>query len=274
MIAIMGAGELGGALACRLAGRGRLAEIRLVDDDAGVASGKALDIRQMGPIAGFDTRVIAAADPLSAAGASVIVVADAVGEGEWTGDRGVELVGTLLRAGSRAPIVFAGPNQTGLMEACYGQLGVPANRLAGTAASAMTGAVRSLVAAELDASGVDVAVALAGRPPALVVGWSSATAGGELVSDRLPAHRMLAISGLLGKLWPPGPYAIAAATARIVEALVLGSRQRHQALAIQEDEPGARGTATMQLLELGAGRIRGRALPTLSPVEQQASRGS
>jgi hypothetical protein len=271
MIAILGAGALGGALAHRLADRGRVPEIRLIDEAAGVASGKALDIRQTGPIGRFETRVIAASDPLAAAGASAIVVADAADQGEWTGEGGVASIERLRRAGSKAPLIFAGANQIELMEACFARLGIPADRLLGTAASAVVGAVRSLVAAELDASGVDVHVALAGCPPGLVVAWSSATAGGQLITERLPAHRLLAMSGLLARLWPPGPYAIASATATIVEALVLGSRQRHQALAVQENEPGARGEATMQLLELGHGRILGHALPTLSPVERQAS---
>lgn len=269
MIAILGAGALGGAVAHRLAERGHVSEIRLIDEAAGIASGKALDIRQTGPIGRFGTEVIAASDPLAAAGASAVVVADAAALGEWAGDGGVALVEKLRRAGSKAPLIFAGPNQTELMEACFAGLGIPANRLVGAAASAVVGAVRSLVAAELDASGVDVNVALAGRPPALVVGWSSATVAGQLISERLPAHRILAMSGLLSRLWPPGPYAIASATAGIVEALVLGSRRRHQALAIEEDEPGARGMATIQLLDLGHGRILGRALPTLSPVERR-----
>jgi len=267
-VAILGAGALGGALAHRLAARARIGEIRIVDEAAGVATGKALDIQQAGPIQHADTRLTAAADVLAAVGAAVVVVADAHEGGEWAGDRGLALIEKLVRAGSTAPIVFAGPSQGALMEQAASKLGVPIDRLVGTAASAVVGQVRALVGADADVSGTDVSVAVAGRPPALVIGWSSATIAGSAIAERLPAHRMLAIASTVGRLWPPGPYAIASATAPIVEALVLGSRRRHQAAAILDGEFGARGIAAMLPLELGHGRILSRSVPTLSPQER------
>jgi hypothetical protein len=66
-----------------------------------------------------------------------------------------------------------------------------------------------------------------------------------LVTERVPAHRLLAISDSVKRLWPPGPYAIGAATAPIAEALIDGSRRRHAALAILDGEFGARGVAAM-----------------------------
>jgi len=266
--AIIGAGPLGGALAHRLAERGRVGEVRLIDDAAGVATGKALDIQQSGPVQRSDTRLTAASDVLATSGASVIVLADAVNDGEWTGDRGLELVERILRTGNNAPLVFAGPGQAALMEQCASKLGVSVDRLVGTAPSAVVGAVRALVGADTDVSGVDVAVTVSGRPPALVVGWLAATIGGAAAAERLPAHRMLAISSTVRRLWPPGPYAIASATAQVVEALVAGSRRRHQALTILDGEFGARGVACMLPLELGGGRILSRTVPSLSPQER------
>ncbi len=268
MIAILGAGDLGGAIAQRLAERARVGGVRLIDEAAGVAAGKALDIRQSGPVLRSDVHVTAASDALDAVGADVIVLAGDVGGGEWTGARGLALVEKLERAGSRAPLVFAGPGQAELMEACAAKLGVAANRMMGTAVGAAVGAIRALAGAEIDQSGVDVSIALAGRPPSLVIGWSAARVGGALLSERLAAHRMLAVSSKLARLWPPGPYAIASATAPVVEALVRGSRRQHQALAILEGEYGVRGVAAMLLLTLGHGRILARSEPTLSPRER------
>src|SRR6187431_3206247 len=111
-VAIVGAGPLGGAIAHALAERERVREIRLIDDRSSVAAGKALDIRQTGPIDGVDTRLEGAGDVLAASGASVIVIADRVDGGEWQGDEGLALVRKLIRAGAAAPIVFAGPAQT------------------------------------------------------------------------------------------------------------------------------------------------------------------
>ena len=46
MIAVIGAGPLGGALAHALARRNRVGDVRLIDPDVTVAQGKALDILQ------------------------------------------------------------------------------------------------------------------------------------------------------------------------------------------------------------------------------------
>ena len=270
-VAILGAGPLGGAIAHRLAERSRIGHVRLIDETAAVATGKALDIFQAGPVVASDVRVTAASDVLAAAGASVIVLADALEGGEWAGDRGLAVVEKMLRGGSEAAFVFAGPEQAALMERCAAKLGVAVNRLLGTAVSGVSSAVRALAGAEADVSGAEVAVALAGRPPSLVVAWSAATIGGSAAADRLPAHRMLAISSTIARLWPPGPYAIASATAPVVEALVLGSRKRHQALAILDGELDARGIAAMLTLELGRGRILSRTVPTLSPQERTSA---
>jgi len=269
-VAIMGAGSIGGALAHRLAERARVGEVRLIDEAAGVATGKALDIQQAGPVQRSDTRLTAASDVLAASGASVIVIADAVDAGEWTGDRGLDLIEKIVRTGTNAPLVFAGPNQIELMERCASKLGLAADRLVGSSSSAVVGAVRALTAAEADVSGVEVAITVNGRPPSFVIGWSAATVAGAAASERVPAHRMLAISATVKRLWPPGAYAIASATAPVVEGLISGSRRRLQALAILDGEYGARGVACMLPLELGHGRILSRAMPTLSPQERTA----
>jgi len=267
-VAIFGAGELGGAIAHALAGRGRVREITLVDEAVDVASGKALDIRQAGPIDRCDVDVSAAADPLSAAGASVIVLADAVASGEWKDDRGLALLDRLMRAGTAAAFVFAGPNQTTLMRAAARELGVAADRVVGTAASAVVGTVRALVGLEAGGAGVGVSVTVGGRPPAFVVAWSSATISGSLVTDRVPAHRLLAVGQSLRRFWPPSARAIAAPTSRIVEALVRGSRDRHQALTILDGDFGSRGGVAMMPLSIGPGRVLARVMPSLSPQER------
>jgi hypothetical protein len=150
---------------------------------------------------------------------------------------------------------------------------VPVDRLIGAAAAAQVSAARALIGLELGLSGAAVHVAIAGRPPAFTVGWSSATAGGSLLADRIAPHRLLALSESLAKLWPPGPQVIGAATARLVEALVLGSRHEHQAMTILDGEFGAKGVAAMLPLALGDGRVLRRVMPTLTAQETTAMLG-
>ncbi|MEO8482165.1 MAG: hypothetical protein ABI634_08150 [Acidobacteriota bacterium] len=266
LIAIVGAGPIGATVAHRLAQRARVNTVRLIDASGAAAAGKALDIRQSGPVERFDTIVEADDDVRAAAAADVIVVADEIAGGEWQGDRGLAMIRQLVQAGIRAPLVFAGPSQTWLIEAAYRELKVPAARLIGSAASAVAAAVGAIAGLETGMSAVDVAVV--GRPPALVIGWTSAACQGMLVTDRVPAHRLAAIAQAMPRLWPPKPYAIGAATAPIVEALVDGSRRHHQALTVIDGDFDARGAAIMLPLHLGRGRVVSHTLPSLSPQER------
>ena len=267
-VAILGAGPIGGAAAESLARRARVGSVRIVDADVQVATGKALDILQAGPVNGVNTRVSAAADPLSATGESVIVIADTVKDGEWTGDAGLALVEKLARAGAPAPIVFAGPSQVALLEASARDLKLPAHRLVGSGASAIVGTARTLAGMELGLSSVELTVV--GRPPHFVIGWSAASAAGSLVVDRVPAHRLLSISQSIARFWPPGPYAIGAATAVIVEALIFGSRRLHPGLTVASHGLGPDGMAMMVPLELGRQRVLSHVTPSLSPQERTA----
>jgi len=268
LVAILGAGPLGAATAHRLAQRGRVNSIQLIDAGLDAGKGKSLDIEQSAPIDQFNTRISATNDALAAVGATAIVVADELLDGEWIGDRGTALVERLVRAATRAPLVFAGPGQDELMEACAKRLGVPSNRIVGTASSAIVGAVRTMAAVELDLA--DVELAVVGRSPSFTIGWSAATSSGLLVTDRIPPHRLLSISQALPRLWPPGPFAIGAATARVVEGLINGTRRLECATTVVDGDLGVRHTAVMLPLRLGHQRVLSYEMPSLSPQERIA----
>jgi hypothetical protein len=241
VVAIIGAGDLGGALASKLAGRNRVREVRLIDQAAGVAAGKALDILQAGPVEGSTTRVIApvpAASPatggtpqadLSAvAGASVIVLADEVGPPvtEIQGEAGLALLKRVRSYNAVAPIVCAGASQAWLVALGAAELGIPATHIVGSAPLALVAALRALVALELNGSAQDVSLTLAGQPPqAIAVAWQTASVRGESLERLLDAPAQRRIESRLRYLWPPGPYALAAAAARMTEGLLAGCRQ-------------------------------------------------
>lgn len=271
-VSIIGAGPIGTSIAHRLAERDRIGPITLIDTNGPVAAGKALDIVQSGPIAPFDTRISTADDELAAVVSPIIVIADDSTQGPWDGERGLALVSRLVRAGTNAALVFSTPSQAWLMEKVRTEVGVPADRLIGTAAAAMVSAVRALAGLEIGMASVEAAVV--GRPPALVVGWSTATADGVLLTERVPAHRLLAISQALPHVWPPAPYSIASATAPIVEALEAGSRRMHHALTIVDGDLGARHRAVLLPLELGGYRVQAYRVPTLSRQERTELEGT
>lgn len=268
-IAIIGAGALGGAIAHKLAGRDRVAEVRLVDPEGRIAEGKALDIQQSSPIEAFSCRVTGATSFKAAVGADVIVLADAAASGsEYAGEPGLSLVRELARAGSTAPIVCAGAAQRELIAKAVIELRLPRVRLIGSAPAALESALRAIAGLMIDGSGVEVCLRVVGVPPrAAVVAWEEATVGGQPLSSYLPAHVIAALNARIPGLWPPGPYALASAAARVIESLVHGSRRRYCCFVSLEQGALREAVAAMPVM-LRPGGVARVVEPTLTRQEQ------
>jgi len=271
LIAVIGAGPLGGALAQSLACRSRVAEVRLIDPAGAVAQGKALDILQSSPVEQFSTRLSAADAIIAAAGADVIVLADFVQGGEIGGEGGLALLRQLARVEGRAPLLFAGGAQRDLMVKAVQELHIAPRRLVGSAALALESAVRAITAALVDASPTDLSIGIAGVPPRnVVIGWDAATAFNQPIARVLPAHEMAALSSRLPALWPPGPYALASAAARVAEALASGSRRRYTAFAALDVADAGRNFIAAVPVEFVEGGIGKVVEPALSRHERTA----
>jgi malate dehydrogenase len=270
LIAVIGAGPLGGALAHKLAGRSRVAHVRLIDPEARIAEGKALDILQSSPIEQFSARVTAAASIPAAAGADAIVLADLV-SGEIAGEAGLALLRQLARLETTAPIVFAGGAQRELMMRGLAELHLSPGRLIGSAPLALESSVRAVTAALLDASPADLSIGIAGVPPRdAVIGWAGATAFHQPIASSLAAHHMAAISSRLPALWPPSSYTLASAAARVAEALAAGSRRRYTCFAAVDVAGAGRNLVAAVPVEIVKGGI-GRVIePALSRHERTA----
>src|SRR5262245_8613717 len=267
-IAIVGAGALGGTLAHRLAARGRVSEVRLIDEQASVAQGKALDIQQSGAVEGFSARLTSAGAIEAAAGADAIVIADASpGDLEHGGEAGLALVKRIASIETTAPLISAGAGQRLLLAPAATELHVPPRRLIGSAPGALESAVRALTGLEADGSGVEVQLRVVGVPPdAAVVAWEEATAFGQPVSTVLPPHRIAAISARLPRLWPPGPGVLASAAARAAEAVTNGARRRYSCFVVIEEGSNVRVLAMP--VELGRGGVVRVLRPALTRQEQ------
>lgn len=260
-VSIVGAGELGGAIARTLARRGRFTRIRLIDDAGTVAAGKALDIQQAGPIESYDARLTGETDLAAAAGASVVVVADRAGDGgEWTGDAALVMVRQLLDLGVGSPIVVAGAGARDLIERATPELRVDRARLIGSAPEALASAVRAVVALEANGSPADVRLSIVGVPPTqAIVPWSDASIAGYSAARVLDASALARIDRRIPALWPPGPYALASAGARVAEAAALGSRRVFCCFAAI-DARGACASVPIVISDRGVERIIAPAL--------------
>jgi malate dehydrogenase len=251
-IAIVGSGTLGGSVAHTLATRDRVSEVRLIDAAGSVARGKALDIVQSSPIDNFTTRVTASESVESAVGAAVVVIADAAaGNAEHSGEGGLALLRHLIRAGSNAPLLFAGAAQTELMGRAVTELHLPRALVAGSGPFALESALRALVGLSLDGSGVEVSLRVVGVPPRnAVVAWEEATAFGQPLSTQLAPHTIAGLTARIPGLWPPGPYALGSAAARVAEAIAFGSRRRFSCFVVADSGP-VRAAVVSMPVELG-----------------------
>src|SRR5262245_6427760 len=185
-VAIIGAGELGGACAHALARADVARTITLVDDKGRVAAGKALDISQAAPVEGFATQTRGATELSAVSGAELIVIADRFGGGEWQGEDALALLRRLSQMAGRAAIVCAGASACEAIERGVIELKLSRERVLGTAPEALCGAARALVALTAKCSPQDVALSVLGVPPAhIVIAWDDATIGGFAATQTL-----------------------------------------------------------------------------------------
>jgi malate dehydrogenase len=270
-VAIVGAGELGGAVAHVLARRDAVRSIVLADESGRVAAGKALDIAQAAPVESFATQITGTTDLATVAGSSVVVVADRAVQGPWSTDEGLLLLKRLMQTAPRAVFVCAGPSSRELVERGVRELRIDRRRLLGTAPEALAAGARALVALSANSSPRDVAITVLGVPPShTVIPWQDATIGGFALTRRLdePARRTLAVR--IARLWPPGSYALASAAAAVVEAMAGRTRRTACCFVVPDAGSGTRARAAALPVRVDAAGIAEIIEPTLSVVEQVA----
>jgi malate dehydrogenase len=270
-VCIIGAGELGGACAHTLARRERVRRVLILDDAAGVAAGKALDIQQAGAIDGSHTDLQGSADLSRSIGAAVCIIADRSGRSsnEWQGDDALAMLRRLVPYLGESPIVFAGPSQGALLEAAALELHIRRERLIGSAAEALSGAVKAIVAIEAHCSTTEIGLTVLGAAPrGFVVPWSEASVGGHALERVLTQVQLSRIENRLAHLWPPGPYALGLAAARVTEAIVGSDRRTFSVMTMLNGEFGARGRVGVLPAILSKQGIVATRVPALSTRER------
>lgn len=270
-VAIIGGGDLGGALAHVLARRGAARTVRLIDAAGRVAEGKALDIAQAAPVEGFATAMVGGTDWASAAGADAIVIADRFGAGEWDGDDAVLLLSQLARAAPRAILVCAGASQRDLVERGVRDRRIPRARLFGSAPEALASAARALAALAVDGSPRDVSLSVLGVPPDhTVIPWQDAALAGFALARMLDEPSRRRLEARAAALWPPGPYALASAAAIAIDAAA-GRTRRIVSCFVAPDTASGENTRTAAMpVRIGAAGIIDVVMPPLSVVERIA----
>jgi malate/lactate dehydrogenase len=86
----------------------------------------------------------------------------------------------------------------------------------------------------------------------------------------LAPHHLAALSSRLGALWPPAPYTLGSAAARVAEALALGARRRYTCFAPIDAAGAGRGVVAAVPVEIVKGGIGRTLVPALSRHERTA----
>ena len=265
-VVILSAGDIGGATARQLAATDLVSRIVLVDDLAGVASGKALDVAQSAPVDGYHTALAGSNDVAAVVGAAVVVIADrAAGSAEWQGDEALALLKRVAGLNQAAPLLCAGASQAGLIEKLVTEAGVSRARVFGSAPEALRSAVVAITALEANAAPVDVSLSVLGKPPhQVIVPWDEAAISGRSATNVLSAAQLARLDARIARLWPPGPYALAAAATHLIRSALTRSPRVHAAMVAAVRDEGAPGRAAMMPVTLNTTGIATLVEPALS----------
>jgi malate/lactate dehydrogenase len=222
-------------------------------------------------VAGSHTRLEGTDDFTRVAGCSVCVVADRTGapSAEWRGDDGLALLTRLDPYLDTAPIVFAGPTQADLLGAAAREAHLSRRRLIGSAPEALAAAITAVVAMEAGCSPAEVRLTVLGSPPSgFMVPWSEASIGGFALERVLTQVQMSKLESRAARLWPPGPYTLGLAAARVAEAIVSSSRRAYSVLTVLSGEYGVRGKVAAVPSLMTPDGITETRVPTLTTRER------
>ncbi len=268
LVAIIGAGEIGGAVARALSRRARVGTNRLIDEDGAIARGKALDLMQAGPMHRSDVRIDAAHDIAAAHGAAAIVIADrAAADADWTPEAGLTVLRRLAGSGAleESVVICAGAGHRTLMQMGFDELGISRRRVIGSAPESLAATARALVAIEARAASNQVALTVIGRPPDRVaILWSEGSVGGHSIPALLSPPQMARIERRLRGLWPPGPGALGTSAALLCEAAALGSRRIFSAFVSLDRDNGTKAPVCAWPVAVGPSGLERVTSPVLT----------
>ena len=288
---VVGAGNVGATCAQELARRD-YCDVVLVDIKEGLPEGKALDINQAGAVLGYEPNVTGSTSYDATAGSDVVVITAGVPRtGDMSRDDLVStnenIVGAVTEAAVAespdATLIIVSNPLDAMCHVAKNVSGFPKERVFGQAGILDTARLQAFIAWETGSSVKDVqATVLGGHGDQMVSVISATTVGGvpltKLVSmDRIgELVQRTAVGGgevvkLLGtSAW----YAPGAASAQMVDAVMLDEKRVLPCTAYLEGEYGIDGLYMGVPVKLGAGGIEEIVELDLTDEEQTALQAS
>jgi malate/lactate dehydrogenase len=179
----------------------------------------------------------------------------------------LQQLGSLNR---RAITICAGGDHRRLIERGVAETSLLRRRLIGSAPLALQTALRAIIAVELQCSSRDVSLAVLGAPPdRFVIPWSEASVRGVALSRLLSSQRLALLQQKIVRVWPPGPYTLAAATAQLCESVIQGTGiYGVTCYVVLDGELGVRGRAVATAVTIDASGVTSVTEPSLSVRER------
>ena len=290
-VTVVGAGNVGATCAQELARRD-YCDVVLVDIKEGLPEGKALDINQAAAVLGYEPNVTGSTSYEATAGSDVVVVTAGVPRtGDMSRDDLVstneKIVGAVTEAAVAespdATLIIVSNPLDAMCHVAKSVSGFPKERVFGQAGILDTARLQTFIAWETGSSVKDVqATVLGGHGDQMVSVISAATVGGvpltKLVSmDRIEelVQRTAVGGGEVVKLLGTSAwYAPGAASAQMVDAVMLDEKRVLPCTAYLEGEYGIDGLYMGVPVKLGAGGIEQIVELDLTDEEQTALQAS
>jgi len=271
-VTVVGAGNVGATCAQVLAQRD-YADVVLVDIKEGLPQGKALDINQMGAVLGYEPNVTGSNDYDATAGSDVVVITAGLPRSPGmsrddlvtTNEKIVKDVTEKVVAKSPDTILIVVSNPLDAMcHVAKSVSGFPKERVFGQAGILDTARLQTFIAWETGASVKDVAaVVLGGHGDQMVSVVSATTVGGVPMSKLVGADRIDELVERTAKgggevvnlLGTSAWYAPGAASAQMVNAIMLDEKRVLPCTAYLEGEYGIDGLYMGVPVKLGKGGV-------------------
>ncbi|GJL49552.1 malate dehydrogenase [Candidatus Nitrospira salsa] len=287
-ITVVGAGNVGGSIAQRLAEKNWY-DVVLVDIVDGMPQGKALDLAEAGPVCGYDSKMVGANQYDETSGSSVVVITSGIARKPGMSrdaliETNTKIVSSVVKEiVQRSPdaiiIIVANPLDA-MTYVAYRASNFPKQRVLGMAGVLDSARFRTFIAEELRVSVDNVqAMVLGGHGDAMVPLIRYTTVAGRPLDEWMSKDRLEALvkrtrqgGAEIVNLLKTGSayYAPAASAVEMVEAIVRDQKKILPCATLCEGEYGFDGVFMGVPVKLGGGGVEEIIEYQLTPEEKAA----